>query len=93
MRYEWDESKRQSNSLKHGLDFRDAHEIFDGPMLIRLDTRSEYGEDRWIGLGFLRQIVVVIVYTEANEGNIRRIISLRKALNYERKQFEERLSN
>lgn len=93
MRYEWDESKRQSNIRKHGFDFWDAHEIFDGPMLIRLDTRSDYGEDRWIGLGFLRRIVVVVVYTEASEGDIRRIISLRKAMNYERGRFEEHLTN
>ena len=93
MRYEWDESKRQLNILKHGFDFRDASEIFDGPMLIRLDTRFDYGEDRWIGLGFLRKIVVVVVYTEASEGDVRRIISIRKALNYERKRFEEYFAN
>ena len=93
MRYEWDDSKRRLNIRKHGFDFWDAHEIFDGAMLIRLDTRSDYGEDRWIGLGFLREIVVVVVYTEGGEGHMRRIISLRKALNYERKRFEEHLSN
>lgn len=93
MLYEWDNGKRESNIRKHGFDFQDAHEIFDGPMLIRLDTRIDYGEDRWIGLGFLRNIVVVVVYTEAGEGNIRRVISLRKALSYERKRFEEYLSN
>jgi uncharacterized DUF497 family protein len=93
MRYEWDENKRQSNLRKHGFDFRDAHEVFDGPMLIRLDTRIEYSEDRWIGLGFLREIVVVVVYTEEGASDIRRIISLRKALNYERKRFEEQFSD
>jgi uncharacterized DUF497 family protein len=93
IRYEWDESKRRSNIYKHGFDFRDAHEIFDGPMLVRLDTRFEYGEDRWVGLGFLRETTVVIVYTEASESNTRRVISLRKALSHERKRFEEYLSN
>ena len=93
MRYEWDESKRQSNIHKHGFDFRDAREIFAGPMLIRLDTRFDYGEDRWLGLGLLREIVVVVIYTEASDGDVRRIISLRKALNYERKRFEEQFSD
>jgi len=93
MQYEWDEGKRQLNIRKHGLDFRDAHEIFDGPMLIGLDIRSDYGEDRWIGMGFLREIVVVIIYTESNKSDVRRVISLRKALNYERKRFEAHLSN
>lgn len=93
MRYEWDESKRQSNIRKHGFDFWDAHEIFDGPMLVHLATRFDYGEDRWIGLGFLRNVVVVIIYTQVGEDNVRRVISLRKALSYERKRFEEHLSN
>ena len=62
-------------------------------MLVHLDTRFDYGEDRWIGLGFLRNIVVVVIYTEAGEDNVRRVISLRKALSYERKRLEEHLSN
>jgi hypothetical protein len=48
---EWDEAKNQSNIRKHGLDFTDAHEMFAGSMLTVLNTRVEYGEDRWIGIG------------------------------------------
>ena len=36
--------------------------------------------------------VVVVVYTEPNEETIR-IISLRKALSYERKSYEQYLQN
>jgi len=43
MRFEWDEQKNQTNIRKHGLDFVDAHKIFDSPMLVKLDTRYEYG--------------------------------------------------
>ena len=43
-------------------------------------------------LAFLTNIVVVIVFTEPNEETIR-IISLRKALKYEREQFEEYIAN
>ena len=93
MKFEWDEEKNKTNIRKHGLDFADAPEIFDGPMLVRLDTRQDYGEDRWIGIGFLRNRVVVVVYVERDDGETIRIISLRKALKYERKQFEQELAN
>ena len=33
-------------------------------MLIKLDDRFEYGEDRWFGIGFLGNGVVVVVWTE-----------------------------
>jgi len=61
------------------------------PMIIALDDREDYGEDRWIGIGMLKSRVVVVVYTERND--IIRIISLRKALSYERKQYEQFLKN
>ncbi|HET6314667.1 MAG TPA: BrnT family toxin [Chloroflexia bacterium] len=90
MLYEWDEEKNRTNLLKHGLDFTDAWEIFNAPMLILLDDREDYGEDRWIGIGLLRSRVVVVIYTERGEDTIR-IISLRKALSHERTQYEKAL--
>ncbi len=49
MDFEWDEAKRELNLSKHGLDFADAPNIFELPMLTALDTRHDYGEDRWLG--------------------------------------------
>ena len=91
MRFEWDEEKNRENIGKHELDFADAWEIFDAPMLANLDTREDYGEGRWIGIGFLKNFVVVIVYSESED--VIRIISLRKALKHERTRFEEALRN
>ena len=91
MRVEWDEEKNKENIRKHELDFADAWEIFDAPMLVNLDTREDYGEDRWIGIGFLKTLVAVVVYTESED--VIRIISLRKALRHERARFEEALRN
>lgn len=62
------------------------------PMVVEFDERDDYGEDRWIGTGMLDGRVVVVVYTEPNEETIR-IISLRKALSYERKNYEQYLKN
>jgi uncharacterized DUF497 family protein len=89
VKFEWDEEKNKENIHKHELAFADAWEIFDAPMLTNLDTREDYGEDRLIGIGFLKNVVVVVVYTE-NE-DVMRIISLRKALKHERTRFEEAL--
>lgn len=90
MNFEWDEEKNKENIHKHGFDFADAWEIFEAPMRTALDTKKDYGEGRWIGIGLLGNRVVVVVFTERREDTIR-IISLRKALKYERKQFEEAL--
>ncbi|MCD4726880.1 MAG: BrnT family toxin [Pirellulales bacterium] len=92
MRLEWDERKNQANIQKHGLDFADAGEIFSMPVLIALDDREDYGEDRWIGIGLLKTFVVVVVYVERDEDVIR-IISLRKALSHERAEYERILQN
>ena len=87
MKFEWDEQKNQENIKKHGFDFSDAHKVFDLPMLVNLDDREDYGEDRWIGIGLFELRVVVLVFTEVDEETIR-IISFRKAIKDERKQFE-----
>ena len=92
MRFEWDESKRRDNIRKHGLDFKDAREVFYGPRLVKLDTRHDYGEDRWTAIGITKNRVVVLVYAE-DDAEVIRIISLRKALSYERERFREYLSN
>jgi hypothetical protein len=92
MDFEWDERKNEVNLDKHGFDFTDAYRVFDLPMVVELDERDDYGEDRWIGTGMLDGRVVVLVYTEPDE-RIIRIISLRKALSHERKHYEQYLKN
>jgi uncharacterized DUF497 family protein len=92
MKYEWDDGKRRENLRKHGLDFEDASEIFKGPRLVRLDIRIDYGEDRWVAIGIAKNRVVVVAYTEDDAKQLIRIISLRKALGYEKKRFEEYLA-
>ena len=79
--YTWDETKREINLAKHGIDFRDAAEIFAGPLVTVEDTREDYGEARYIALGMLAGIVLSVVYTERDDEI--RIISIRKALKHE----------
>jgi uncharacterized DUF497 family protein len=88
----WGNQKNESNIQKHGLEFADAHRIFDAPMLVGRDERQDYGEDRWTGLGLLDARVVVVVFSEPDENTIR-IIPLRKALQYERERFRQHLKD
>ncbi len=92
MNFEWDEEKNKGNIRRHGFDFADAWEIFEAPMRMALDLREDYAEDRWNGIGFLGNRIVVVIFTYRNENTIR-IISLRKALKNERKKFEEAVEN
>jgi uncharacterized protein len=92
MNFEWDELKNEINIDKHGFDFADAYRVFDLPMVVDLDERSDYGEDRWIGTGLLDERVVVVIFTEPDQTTTR-IISLRKALSHERKRYEQYLKN
>ena len=93
MEFEWDEDKRRENLRKHGIDFINVMEIFDHPVLTQLDTRQEYGEDRWIGIGHVQNRILVVCYVERSSGNVIRLISARKALSHECKRFEKEIAN
>ena len=93
MKFVWDEIKNLKNIHKHGIDFKDASEMFSLPMLTNIDTRQDYGEERWVGIGFLKGIIAVIAYTENETKNQIRIISARKATTYESQRFKKALGN
>lgn len=91
MKLEWDEEKRQKNLEKHGLDFIDVEEVLESDTVTIEDNRFSYGEERWITLGTLQGLVVLVVYTEQDETI--RVISFRRASKHEQKiyysQFED----
>ena len=92
MRFTWDEAKNAMNRQKHGIDFADVPTVFDYPMVTFLDQRKEYGEDRWIGIGWLGDVLAVVVYTEPTAG-MTRIISARKANRHEQRIYTEEIGN
>jgi len=92
MRFEWDENKSRINIRKHGIDFADAVDIFNHPMLTLLDEREDYGEDRWIALGWIKAMMGVVVYVE-RDGGVIRIISARKATRNEVRRYEQSIQN
>ncbi|MDD1428118.1 BrnT family toxin [Dolichospermum sp. ST_sed9] len=91
LQFEWDENKRLNNIRKHGIDFVDAVIIFENDNVIIEDDRFNYNEQRFIALGLLQGWVIVIVYTERED--IIRIISARKATEYEQRTYFEQIAN
>jgi uncharacterized DUF497 family protein len=90
--FEWDERKNRQNIRKHGLDFRDAEEMFRGVVAAEPDTREDYGEKRWVGIGLIQERVTHVVFTERGPDTIR-IISLRKATKRESEQYEKAIQD
>jgi len=88
MIFEWDEAKNRANIRKHGFNFIWAEQMFRGPLFVRPDTREEYWEERWTGLGMVGGRVAVVTFVELPPRNIR-IISFRKANHEEQKEYED----
>jgi hypothetical protein len=92
MKIEWNEEKNRENIKKHGFDLADAEEMFRGVLVVDADTREDYGEKRWVGLGTIGDRVAYVVFAERDPDTIR-IISLRKASHRERKEYEKALQD
>lgn len=91
MKFTWNESKRKSNLSKHGFDFNDAKDVFNGVTLTIEDFRFAYGEQRFITIGMLKAKVVLIAHTEQDD--VIRIISMRKATKHEQKNYFKGFAN
>ena len=85
MELTWDESKRELNLRKHGFDFADVKALFHGATVTFEDDRFDYGEERFITIGLLNGITVVVAHTET-EREIR-VISMRKATRNEQEIY------
>jgi hypothetical protein len=90
MKYEWDENKRLANLARHKVDFIDAVDFQWDTAVETIDNRFDYGEERWIALGFTDKKLHVLVY--AFRSPTIRIIILRKANKRERIYYETQIS-
>ena len=87
MQIEFDEQKRALTFNARGLDFRDATIIFAGEHYTLQDLRKAYSEPRFLTVGWLNQQMILVVWTPRNHK--RRIISMRKCNERERKIYEK----
>jgi len=74
---DFDHAKREATFKNRGLDFARATEVFVGSYFTGPDIRLNYHEPRFVTLGFIDSRLVVLVWTP--RGEVRRIISMRKA--------------
>ena len=82
--YEWDEGKRLSNRVKHGVDFSEATGLEWDTAVVQYSPRG--GEVRHTAIGLTGDRLHYLVYIL--RGNNRRIVSLRKANQRERRRYE-----
>lgn len=91
MQIEYDPLKREETLRRRGLDMADVAEVFLGATLTICDERLDYGETRFVTVGYMGPRLVYFAWTL--RGEARRIISLRKANAREIARFGPQLRN
>lgn len=89
----FDPARRAKTLANRGLDFADADAdadaVIDGAVWEFVDDRVDYGEERITSIGFLRERMVVVVWTQRGED--RHVISMRKANQREQARYAKYL--
>ena len=83
MTYEWDETKRRANWVKHGVDFEEVRGFRWETAQIRAQMR--FGEHRYGAYGYVGDRLHYLVYTM--RGSTVRVISLRKTNRTEENRY------
>ena len=90
----WDSDKAELNWRKHKIRFENAAQVFaDENRIERFDTEHSVDEDRFITIGRIKEVLFV-VYTErvdADDVNVTRLITARKANAAERRDYYDGL--
>lgn len=88
----WDETKRQANLDKHGLDFVDAVVVLDSPYRLDVET-VRGGEQRVQSFAYAFDVLAVLTVVHVDRGEALRIVSFRPASDEERSAYHEWLEN
>ena len=88
MKVSWNEAKNRANRRDHGVAFEEAAKLFtSGTAYLEIfDEAHSDLEDRFIAIGPIRRGVVLVVWTERDEGTLR-IISARWATRMEARLY------
>lgn len=92
MDFEWDDAKEVLNQRKHGLSFAEARRLFEsGANYLEIfDAEHSETEDRFIAIGPVGSRLIVVVFTELEEGLVR-IIGARLATRRERALYRSHM--
>ena len=74
--FEFDATKSESNRMKHGIDFVEAQDLWNDPMLLEIPAKTD-DEPRYLVIGLIgeKHWSAVITYRGVNV----RLISVRRA--------------
>jgi uncharacterized DUF497 family protein len=91
--FTWDDRKERENQRKHGVSFEEAATVFaDENARLKHDPEHSQDEERFVLLGFSAKLrLLVVVHACRQDDNEIRIISARKAVPEERKQYGQYL--
>ena len=87
MKIEFDPAKDVANTAKHGVSLALAGELDWDAALVWVDDRFDYDELRMIALAPKTGILYYVAFLEL--GEVRRVISLRRAIRREVKHYVE----
>jgi uncharacterized protein len=91
--FSWDEEKDKRNQRKHGVSFEAAKLVFEDPLHISRQDRTENGEQRWQTIGMVGDVALLLVARtwedSQSDAEHVRIISARRATRLERKIYEQ----
>ncbi|MEI7695458.1 MAG: BrnT family toxin [Chlorobium sp.] len=87
MRVKFDPVKDAANQAKHGVSLAMAGDLDWEAALVWVDERFEYGESRMIALAPQTEILYCVAFVD--RGEVRRVISLRRANRREVKHYIE----
>ncbi len=93
MVFNWDPKKAEQNLRKHGVAFEEAQTVFYDEHALQLDDPDQaVGEERFLMLGVSGALrILTVCHCVRAHGDEIRIISARKALKAEQKEYWERL--
>lgn len=87
----WDETKRQANREKHGLDFADAVLVLESQY--RLDLPAErHDEQRLQCFAYVFELLMVLSVVVVPGQDVQRVVSFRPAKRSEREVYHEWLA-
>ena len=91
VRFTWDPIKAARNLRAHGVSFESAMEVFDDPHQVVGDNYffECEGEQRYQIIGMTRELVLLLVVFVEPSTKIIRLISARKADNYEKNLYTD----
>ena len=87
--YEWDNNKNENNITKHGIDFIDAKEIWQGVVVEVFSPQTQHNEKRIIAIGLYKRRYITVIYTWREEN--KRLISARKARKNEQEYYKNEI--